>query len=155
MKIFPKFGNRKLILGIRENDIERFFKMFNQQGLEYFKIRNDEFCIEISEPTQEQVVVSSQASNSIEVKNDVEEEDDSYYNVESPITGTFYNSPDPESSAYVSTGSTVKEGDVLCIIESMKVMNEIKSPKSGKIVKICVDNESKIQKGETLFKIEG
>jgi acetyl-CoA carboxylase biotin carboxyl carrier protein len=73
--------------------------------------------------------------------------------VKSPIVGTFYRSPEPESAAFVEIGSTVKKGQVLCIIEAMKLMNEIDSEYEGEIVNIYVENGQPVQYGERLFAI--
>jgi acetyl-CoA carboxylase biotin carboxyl carrier protein len=71
--------------------------------------------------------------------------------VKSPIVGTFYRSSEPGSPAFVEIGSTVKKGDVLCIIEAMKLMNEIDSEYDGEIVNIYVENGQPVQYGERLF----
>jgi len=73
--------------------------------------------------------------------------------VKSPIVGTFYRSPEPGSASFVDVGSTVKKGDVLCIIEAMKLMNEIDSEYDGEIVNIYVENGQAVQYGERLFAI--
>jgi acetyl-CoA carboxylase biotin carboxyl carrier protein len=73
--------------------------------------------------------------------------------VKSPIVGTFYRSSEPGSSAFVDIGSTVKTGDVLCIIEAMKLMNEIDSEYDGEVVNIYVENGQPVQYGERLFAI--
>lgn len=73
--------------------------------------------------------------------------------VTSPIVGTFYSSSSPTKPAYVKVGDKVKEGDVLCIIEAMKVMNEITSQYSGEIVEILVNNEDMVEYNQPLFRI--
>ena len=73
--------------------------------------------------------------------------------VKSPIVGTFYRSSEPGSAAFVDIGSSVKKGDVLCIIEAMKLMNEIDSEYDGEIVNIYVENGQPVQYGERLFAI--
>ena len=73
--------------------------------------------------------------------------------VASPIVGTFYSSSSPTKPAYVKVGDKVKEGDVLCIIEAMKVMNEITSQYSGEIVEILVNNEDMVEYNQPLFRI--
>lgn len=73
--------------------------------------------------------------------------------VASPIVGTFYSSSSPTKPAYVKVGDKVQEGDVLCIIEAMKVMNEITSQYSGEIVEILVDNEDMVEYNQPLFRI--
>jgi len=71
----------------------------------------------------------------------------------SPIVGTFYRSPSPESPSYVDVGHTVKTGQKLCIIEAMKIMNEIESDYDGKIVEICVENAQPVEYNQVLFRI--
>jgi acetyl-CoA carboxylase biotin carboxyl carrier protein len=73
--------------------------------------------------------------------------------ISSPMVGTFYRSPSPESGAFVDIGSTVNEDTVVCIIEAMKVMNEIKAETSGVIAEIMVENGKPVQFGQALFKV--
>jgi acetyl-CoA carboxylase biotin carboxyl carrier protein len=73
--------------------------------------------------------------------------------VKSPIVGTFYRSSEPGSAAFVEIGSSVKKGDVLCIIEAMKLMNEIDSEYDGEIVNVYVENGQPVQYGERMFAI--
>ena len=73
--------------------------------------------------------------------------------LKSPIVGTFYRSPEPGAASFVEIGSTVKKGQVLCIIEAMKLMNEIDSEYEGEIVNIYVENGQPVQYGERLFAI--
>ncbi len=72
----------------------------------------------------------------------------------SPFVGTFYRSPSPNAEYYVRDGQTVKKGDVLCIIEAMKLMNEIEAEFAGKIVSVLVENGQPVEFGEPLFVIE-
>jgi acetyl-CoA carboxylase biotin carboxyl carrier protein len=74
--------------------------------------------------------------------------------VASPIVGTFYRSSSPEKPPYVEVGDTVKKGQVLCIIEAMKLMNEIESETAGKIAQILVENGHPVEYGQPLFVIE-
>jgi len=73
--------------------------------------------------------------------------------VKSPIVGTFYRSSEPGSAPFVDTGQTVRKGQVLCIIEAMKLMNEINAECDGEIVKVYVENGQAVQYGERLFAI--
>ncbi|HEX9187093.1 MAG TPA: acetyl-CoA carboxylase biotin carboxyl carrier protein, partial [Vicinamibacteria bacterium] len=73
--------------------------------------------------------------------------------VKSPIVGTFYRSPDPNSPAFVSVGDRVKVGQVLCIIEAMKLMNEIEAEVAGEIVKVHPENGQPVQYGDPLFTV--
>ncbi len=74
--------------------------------------------------------------------------------VNSPIVGTFYESSSPDKPPYVKVGDEIKEGDVLCIIEAMKVMNEVKSKVNGKISRILVENENVVEYNQPLFLID-
>jgi acetyl-CoA carboxylase biotin carboxyl carrier protein len=76
-----------------------------------------------------------------------------YKEIKSPMVGVFYTAPTPESEPYVKVGSTVKKGDVLCVIEAMKLMNEINSDQDGEIAEICAENGSVVEYGQTLFKL--
>lgn len=74
--------------------------------------------------------------------------------IASPMVGTFYTKPSPDSPAFVEVGSVVSEGQTLCIIEAMKVMNEIKAETSGTIVAVCASDSSPVQYGDALFRIQ-
>lgn len=74
--------------------------------------------------------------------------------IKSPIVGTFYSKPSPDSDSFVSVGQTVKKGDVLCIVEAMKIMNEIESEHDGKIIKILVEDAQPVEFDQPLFIIE-
>jgi acetyl-CoA carboxylase biotin carboxyl carrier protein len=74
--------------------------------------------------------------------------------VTAPMVGTFYSAPAPGAKAFVEVGSEVKPGDVLCIIEAMKMMNQIESDKAGRVVSILVKNGDPVEFGQTLFVIE-
>jgi acetyl-CoA carboxylase biotin carboxyl carrier protein len=77
-----------------------------------------------------------------------------YVTIKSPIIGTFYRKPSPDKPVFVEVGSTIKEGDVLCVIEAMKLFNEIESEVSGKIVKILVDDASPVEFDQPLFLVD-
>ena len=77
-----------------------------------------------------------------------------YKEITSPMVGTFYAAATPESPAYLSVGSTVTEGAVVCIIEAMKVMNEIKSEVSGTVVEVCAENGKPVQFEQVLFRVK-
>ncbi|MDO4556775.1 MAG: acetyl-CoA carboxylase biotin carboxyl carrier protein [Lachnospiraceae bacterium] len=80
--------------------------------------------------------------------------DDSVKEMTSPLIGTFYSSPSPEMAAYVKVGDTVKKGQVLGIVEAMKLMNEIESEFDGEITEILVENEQTVEYGQPLFLIK-
>ncbi|KEI11575.1 acetyl-CoA carboxylase [Clostridium novyi B str. ATCC 27606] len=79
--------------------------------------------------------------------------DDSLVTISSPIVGTFYSAPSPEDNPFVTRGSKVKKGETLCIIEAMKLMNEIEAEENCEIVEILVENEEMVEYGQPLFKV--
>lgn len=80
--------------------------------------------------------------------------DDKYVAVKSPMVGTFYTSPEPNAPPYVEVGQIVSIGQVVCVIEAMKLMNEIESEIEGKIIKRLVENAQPVEFGQTLFLVE-
>ncbi|MDE2654702.1 MAG: acetyl-CoA carboxylase biotin carboxyl carrier protein [Gemmatimonadetes bacterium] len=74
--------------------------------------------------------------------------------VTSPMVGTFYRAPSPEAPPYVEMGAAVAAGDVLCVIEAMKLMNELECEVSGRIVEICADNAEPVDYGQLLFRVD-
>lgn len=83
-----------------------------------------------------------------------EDETSRYITIKSPIIGTFYRKPSPDKPVFVEVGQTVKEGDVLCIIEAMKLFNEIESEISGKIIKVLADDASPVEFDQPLFLVD-
>jgi len=78
----------------------------------------------------------------------------SFYEVKSPFVGTFYASPSPNDAHFVKVGDRITKGQVLCILEAMKIMNEIESEVSGEIIEICVENEGLVEYNQTLFLVK-
>jgi acetyl-CoA carboxylase biotin carboxyl carrier protein len=103
----------------------------------------------IINPSQTEVQPAAQ-----EKKEETSESDKKLLEVRSPIVGTFYRAPSPNADPYVQVGSQVSKGTVMCIIEAMKLMNEIESDFSGKIVKIHVENAQPVEYNQVLFSIE-
>ncbi len=81
-------------------------------------------------------------------------EDSKYITIKSPIIGTFYRKPSPDKPVFVEVGQSINQGDVLCVIEAMKLFNEIESEVSGKIVKVLVDDASPIEFDQPLFLVD-
>ena len=117
----------------KENNEET--KNYTVQSSKTVKIENNE--------KEEQKIIESKTSNNENRKI-----------VKAPMVGTFYLKPSPTSEAYVEIGKTVKKGDTLCIIEAMKLMNEIESEFDGKIIEICVKDGEAVEYGKPLFVIE-
>lgn len=79
---------------------------------------------------------------------------DKFHEIRSPIVGTFYRAPAPDADPYIQIGDSVSEGSVLCIVEAMKLMNEIESDIDGKVVKVLVENATPVEYNQPLFLIE-
>ena len=79
---------------------------------------------------------------------------DNLITIKSPMIGTFYRKPSPDKDVFVEVGDNIKEGDVLCVVEAMKLFNEIESEVSGKIVKILIDDSSPVEFDQPLFLVE-
>ncbi len=94
------------------------------------------------------------SNNVVPIKevNEVEEDDSNI--VKSPMVGTFYAKPSPDAEPYVKVGDTVKKGDILCIIEAMKLMNEIESEYDGVVTEILIEDGKPVDYGKPLFKIK-
>lgn len=101
-------------------------------------------------PVAQVPVVEQTAASPVEKA----EEDSKYITIKSPIIGTFYRKPSPDKPVFAEVGQTIKEGDVLCIIEAMKLFNEIESDVSGKIVKVLVDDASPVEFDQPLFLVD-
>ena len=118
-----------------QNENNEETKNYTVQSSKTVKIENNE--------KEEQKIFESKTSNNENKKI-----------VKAPMVGTFYLKPSPTSEAYVEIGKTVKKGDTLCIIEAMKLMNEIESEFDGKIIEICVKDGEAVEYGKPLFVIE-
>lgn len=139
---------------------------FSESEVYSLKIEKEEFKIKLDkEPVSKEVVVSEKKPVTVqptiqpqkvqvEEQEDVSSKEEDCHIVESPMVGTFYNSPSPEAEAYVEVGTKVSKGQTLCIIEAMKLMNEIESDYDGEIVEVLVKNEQMVEYGQPLFKVK-
>ena len=87
-------------------------------------------------------------------KEEAPADDSKYITIKSPIIGTFYRKPSPDKPPFVEVGSTISQGDVLCVIEAMKLFNDIESEVSGKIVKVLVEDSSPVEFDQPLFLVD-
>lgn len=141
-------------------DVENFISLVKDNGLAELSFKSkDGSEIKVKMINSAQPVVTNysapQAVNR-SAANDVAKEvkkDPNLKEVTSPFVGTFYRSSSPETESYVKEGQKVSSGQVLCIVEAMKIMNEIESDFTGEIVEICVENETYVEFGQVLFKI--
>jgi acetyl-CoA carboxylase biotin carboxyl carrier protein len=106
-------------------------------------------------PAQQAVSLSSDESEEPKTEKSKEApRSENTYEVKAPMVGTFYRAPSPDADSYVKVGDIISQGTVLCIIEAMKLMNEIEAEVSGKIVKILVENAQAVEYNQPLFLIE-
>jgi acetyl-CoA carboxylase biotin carboxyl carrier protein len=105
-------------------------------------------------PQQPTLALQNQAPTPTTSANNEEEAQEIEHALTSPMVGTFYRSSSPEADPYVEVGSSVKKGDTLCIIEAMKLLNEIEADRDGIVKKIMVENAQPVEFGEPLFIIE-
>lgn len=108
----------------------------------------------MSAPAQAAIPVVSESMTKIDDKMTVVENvDTGLHEIKSPIVGTFYRAPAPDADSYVQVGDNISVGSVLCIVEAMKLMNEIESDVTGKIVKVLVENGKPVEYNQPLFLI--
>jgi acetyl-CoA carboxylase biotin carboxyl carrier protein len=140
----------KEIIGLlKETDITEL--QVEKDGTK-IKIKREKYLQSIEIPAQRPSVVSGQESIVKEMVAD--EAQQRLITITSPIVGTFYRSPSPEAQVFVEVGQKVKKGQVLCIIEAMKLMNEIECEADGVLMKALVDNGQAVEYGEPLFLID-
>lgn len=149
---------------IDTNYIEKLAKILNENGLSEIALEDEDCAItlrknalngEVVVPAIKnmQPVIEKPITANEEVKAEAEAKTERKA-ITSPMVGTFYAASAPDAAPMVQVGDTVKSGDVVCIIEAMKLMNEIQSEVSGKIVEICVENGQPIEFGQVLMYVE-
>lgn len=119
------------------------------EGMKISMKKKEETVARVLTSEMPRVEVNNMAIHTKEIK-----EEENCKTITSPMVGTFYQSSSPKEEALVKVGDKVKKGDVLCIIEAMKLMNEIESEYEGEIIEICVKNEEMVEYGKPLFKIK-
>lgn len=155
------------------NSLKELIGIVNNSGLTEFECRQNDFYVRMSKnssplplaemknqkesvdfiKTEKTTVISDEISEPITIMPPEKSEVKKGNVVKAPVVGTFYQSGSPEKPPFVKVGDKVKEGDLLCIIEAMKIMNEIKSPYSGEIDEILVSNEDMVEYDQPLFRI--
>ena len=151
-----------------KDQLKIFADMFKDLGLTQLKVNDKDFelilkkevkvvtaSVENVPVVSSNQVVTATSENTVEdvTDTDTTETNSSLNDVKAPLVGVFYAAPSPEEDVYVKVGDRVNKGDVLCVIEAMKMFNEIKAETSGTIAEICVENGNVVEYGQTLFKI--
>ena len=139
--------------------IKTLIEMLEESNLNEIEVSQGEESVRISKSSnQNNFVSNAPLNNDININSSNNEVKDTHERsgnlVTSPIVGTFYRKPSPDKEPFVKVGDIVNKGDVLCIIEAMKMMNEIKSDFDGKIISIEVDDAQPVEFGQTIIVIE-
>jgi acetyl-CoA carboxylase biotin carboxyl carrier protein len=163
------------------NEIQELIKLIGKSNLTEFKLKDKDFEVQIRTdkfvknggqtivttaqpiqmPVQQAAPLAPAVAPAVPVKTDAPSEapapapqGKNIIEIKSPIVGTFYRSSGPDKPAFTKVGDQVKKGDVVCIIEAMKLFNEIESDTTGTIVKVCVEDASPVEYDQVLFLVE-
>lgn len=143
----------KLINAVSESSLTSFSMEDGDTKLSLGVDRNDRIAVKDTASAAD-IVNSDNGSESGLNKSDIKTSDDDVLTVNSPLVGVFYSSASPEADAYVAIGDRVKKGQVIGIVEAMKLMNEIESDYDGVVTDILVDNEQMVEYGQPMFVIK-
>ncbi|MFH1194579.1 MAG: acetyl-CoA carboxylase biotin carboxyl carrier protein [bacterium] len=151
------------------NLLKKLIKLVESSDISEFSVQEGDLKVRISKNSKSPAVFQPfetkyyspqvaheavQQNINIEAKAEIETQKSNLHEIKSPIVGTFYRAPAPDADPYVQIGDTILPGTVLCIVEAMKLMNEIESDLGGKIVKILVENATPVEYNQPLFLIE-
>lgn len=160
---------------LKVQEIRELIKLIDQSSIDEFEYENDGSKIvlkkndvqyaeaPVQQPVQQPVAqqapepvkqVASSAKEQATEEPKEEKQDESLHKIESPMVGTFYARPNPESDLYVKTGEKVSEDSVVCIIEAMKLFNEIEAEVNGEIVEMLVEDGQLVEYGQPLFLVK-
>ena len=149
-------------------ELRELMELVTEQGFTEFEFENENIRVRLSkaaayvpvaQPTQPASGIAPvtsqqyQPATSPESASPAVDADEGLYKITSPIVGTFYRSPGPDKEAYVKEGSKVTADSVVCIVEAMKLMNEIQAEVAGEVVKVYVENGQPVEFGQALFGI--
>ena len=142
--------------------VKKLIEMLEESNLEEIEIQEGEESVRLVkshgnhqnfQPQSIIVPQESQPQSVTEETESAEEDKEDSSSINSPMVGTFYASASPGAKPFISVGDLVKEGDVVCIVEAMKMMNEIKSEFSGTVLSVNVENSEPVEYGQSLFEI--
>ena len=137
--------------------IKKLIEMLQESDLNEIEVKEGEESVRINRKKSDaeipQQIVAPQVQSK-EIVENVDEPEENLSYIQSPMVGTFYRSPAPGKPPFVEIGQRVKKGDTICIIEAMKMMNQVKSEFDGKIVDIKVENGQPVEFNESLVSIE-
>lgn len=153
------------------NEIKELIKLLDQTSIEELELENDGFKLALRKPKQAEVVsvhaapvqhsaaavqavATEVAAPAVQQAEAVKKSTEGLYSIPSPMVGTFYSAPSPEAPSFVKIGSKVNEKTVVCILEAMKLMNELEADVKGEIVEILVENGQLVEYGQPLFLVK-
>jgi len=145
---------------MNKKEIEEMIKLMNENKLTELEIEKNGLKIKLKKEGSgfkkkgEVETIGIQEEKELQKANEKIAKKQNLIEIKSPMVGTFYRAPSPEEPSFTDAGKEVKPGDVVCIIEAMKLMNEIKSEVKGKIVEVTCENGTPVEYGQTLFKVE-
>ncbi len=161
------FSKHQIARTVDLKDIRKLVELMDDHGLSHFRLEKEEFELELKKGTDVEAakallsaMPSVSAAPAVTATAPVAAQPaggDSQAaapkgdSITSPMVGTFYGKPSPEANVFLNVGDTVSEGQTICIIEAMKVMNEIKAEKSGVVTEICIQDGTPVQYGDDLF----
>ncbi|MFA5356153.1 MAG: acetyl-CoA carboxylase biotin carboxyl carrier protein [Candidatus Omnitrophota bacterium] len=147
-------------------EIKELINIMNENGLMELEIEKDGMRVRLKKAGQEQeasagqtIVIEKSGIPSVNTAAEAQRGAEkaplaNAAEIKSPMVGTFYRAPSPESPPYVEVGQVIEPGQVICILEAMKLMNEIKSEIKGKILEVLVDNTEPVEFGQPIFLVE-
>ena len=154
------------------NEIRKIVELMDEHGLSQFQFEKEDFNLKLKKGNDLEEIQKLLGSLSVgggsaapapaaaapapapQVAPAAPESAPAGEEISSPMVGTFYRKPSPDDPDFVNVGDTISQGQTLCIIEAMKVMNEIKAEKSGTITQICVEEGTPVQFGDALFRVQ-
>lgn len=140
---------------MKETDIRKYAALMKELELTGLEITDDKQVVRleraITQPVKQTVYSAPEIAAPAPVN--INDNDD-YISIKSPIVGVFYAAPAENAEPYVKSGDTIKKGQVICIIEAMKLLNEISSEEDGVITEICVTNGQVVEYGTELFRVK-
>ncbi len=156
---------------MKAKEIQELINFLSDSGLEEVNIETADFKVSIKRSAEQHVVAAAPAAvqaapapapqaaapatpQPASPAEGSSGSDSNLIEIKSPMIGTFYRSSNPDSPAFVEVGSTIKPGDTVCIVEAMKLFNEIESEISGKIVKVLIDNSQPVEFDQPLFLVD-
>ncbi len=139
---------------MRETDIRKYAELMKELGLTGLEITDDKSKVRLERSVSVSAKETVYSVPGAETVKQTSSESKDYISVKSPIVGVFYAAPAENADPYVSVGDNVKKGQTLCIVEAMKLMNEITAEEDGVISEICVTNGQVVEYGTELFRIK-